>query len=110
MTFPDLLSNSDSIKELIKPMGFCIISCKIIDESESIGYMYRERAGEDEDSGWRFLSGSETEEYTEDDDNYKVIDVTIVANYDPTIIPYLQNKFGCEFERSEDGKSFNPLE
>jgi len=109
MTFPELLSNPELIKPLIKPMGFCIISCKIIDDSEPIGYMYRERGGEDEDSGWRFLSGNESEEYTEDDDNYKVIDITIVANYEPAIIPHLQNKYGSEFERSEDGQRFIAL-
>jgi len=106
MTFPELLSNPDAVKQLIKPIGFCIISCKIIDESEPIGYMYRERGGEDEDSGWRFLSGTETEEYTEDDDNYKVVDVNIVANFEPAIIPHLSSKFDSEFERSEDGKTF----
>ena len=106
MTFPELISNPDLIKPLIKPMGFCIISCKIIDESEPVGYMYRERAGEDEDSGWRFLSGTETEEYTDDEDNYKVVDVNIVANYEPAIIPHLNSKVDSEFERSEDGKTF----
>ena len=106
MTFTELLSNPDAVKQLIKPIGFCIISCKIIDESEPIGYMYRERGGEDEDSGWRFLSGTETDEYTEDDDNYKVVDVNIVANFEPAIIPHLNGKFDSEFERSEDGKTF----
>lgn len=106
MTFPELLSNPDAVKQMIKPIGFCIISCKIIDESEPIGYMYRERGGEDEDSGWRFLSGTETEEYTEDDDNYKVVDVNIVANFDSAIIPHLNSKFDSEFERSEDEKTF----
>jgi hypothetical protein len=109
MTFSELLSNPDSIKPLIKPMGFCIISCKIINESEPIGYMYRERGGEEEDSGWRFLSGNETEEYTEDDDNYKVVDLTIVANYDPAIIPHLLSKYGSEFERTEDCQQFIAL-
>ena len=106
MTFPELISNPDLIKPLIKPMGFCIISCKIIDESEPVGYMYRERAGEDEDSGWRFLSGTENEEYTDDEDNYKVVDVNIVANFEPAIIPHLNSKVDTEFERSEDGKTF----
>ena len=106
MIFSELISNPDLIKPLIKPMGFCIISCKIIDESEPVGYMYRERAGEDEDSGWRFLSGTETEEYTDDEDNYKVVDVNIVANYEPAIIPHLNSKVDSEFERNEDGKTF----
>ena len=106
MTFPELLSNPDAIKPLIKPMGFCIISCKIIDESEPVGYMYREHGDEEEDSGWRFLSGTETEEYNDDEANYKVIAVDIVAAYEPAIIPHLNSKFGSEFERSDDGKSF----
>ncbi len=106
MTFPELLANAEDLKQLIKPMGFCIISCKVIDDSEPVGYMYRERGHEEEDSGWRFLSGTETEEYTEDDDNYKVVDVNIVANFEPAIVPHLNSKYGSEFERSEDGKTF----
>jgi len=106
MTFPELLANPDAITTLSKPLGFCIISCKIIDESEPVGYMYRERGDEEEDSGWRFLSGTETEEYNDDEDNYKVIAVDFVATYEPAIIPHLNSKFGSEFERSEDGKSF----
>lgn len=106
MTFKELIENPDTIKPLIKPMGFCILSSKIFDESEQIGYMYRERGAEDEDSGWRFLSGTETEEYTDDDDNYKVVDVNIVANFEPAILPHLLSKFGSEFERSDDGQSF----
>ena len=106
MTFPELLSNPEAITPLIKPMGFCIISCKIIDESEPVGYMYRERGDEEEDSGWRFLSGNETEEYLDDEANYKVIAVDLVAAYEPLIIPHLTSKYGNEFERSEDGQAF----
>jgi len=106
MTFPELLATIDSITSPIKPMGFCWISKKIIDDSEPVGFMYRERGEEEEDSGWRFLSGTETEDFFDEETNTKLIAVDIVASYEPLIIPFLNSKVGSEFERSEDGKSF----
>jgi hypothetical protein len=64
--------------------------------------MYREQSPEDEDSGWRFLSGTESDEYLDDEENSKIIDVNIVANFDAAIISFLKKPFGSEFERQGD--------
>lgn len=97
----------DDIPQHIKPMGFCVASNKITVDGEKVGYMYREEKVDDEDSGWRFLAGTEDEEYAEDPANGKIFDVNIIAHHDPAIIPYLKMIIGTELER--DGDQFVEL-
>jgi hypothetical protein len=92
----------EGIPQHIKPMGFCIVSNKITVDGEKVGYMYREEKVDFEDSGWRFLAGTEEEEYAEDPANGKIFDVNIIAHHDPAIIPYLKMKAGTELERVGD--------
>lgn len=92
----------DDIPQHIKPMGFCIASNKITVDGEKVGFMYREEKVDYEDSGWRFLSGTEEEEYAEDPANGKIFDVNIIAHHDPAIIPYLKMSIGSELERVGD--------
>ncbi len=65
--------------------------------------MSRERPDGDWDSGWRFFSGLESEEYTNDPGNFAIDDVNTVANYDPEIIPWLDSPVGSAFAR--EGRS-----
>lgn len=61
--------------------------------------MYREATGRELDSGWRFLSGDESDEYMNNPANHGVYDVNTIANYDPEIIPFLDAPIGSAFER-----------
>jgi len=61
--------------------------------------MYREAPGFEADTGWRFLSGTETQEYADDASNWAVYDVNTIANYDPDIVPFLAAPVGSEFAR-----------
>ena len=61
------------------------------------------------DSGWRFFSGFESDEYLADRDKSDIYDVNTVANYDPDIIPFLDWPVGSEFERDEIIGEFIPL-
>lgn len=61
--------------------------------------MYREAADRDLDSGWRFMSGFESDEYMNDANNHALYDVNTIANYDPDIIPFLDAPVGSAFER-----------
>jgi len=98
--------NPDDIKQLIGPMGSCLASDKITVDELPIGYMYREEPEEENDSGWRFLSGTETQEYIDDPNNSMVFEINTVANYDASIIPYLKSPIGSEFERVENSDKF----
>ena len=99
----------EEIKELTPLTGYSYVSDKITIEGMKIGFMYREKPFEKEDSGWRFLSGTETEEYLDDTTNSMIFDINTVANYDPAIIPYLKSKIGTELERVEGEDDFQEI-
>jgi hypothetical protein len=84
---------------LIFPMGWCVATDKITVDGELVYYMYRVEPESDTDSGWRFLSGAESQEYADDPLNWEIYDVNTIANYDHAIIPYLKSPIGAELTR-----------
>jgi hypothetical protein len=90
------------IKELIKPIGACYATDQITVDGSLVGYMYREVPDFAEDSGWRFFSGTEDQEYVDNPNNTMIYEVNTIANYDPAIIPYLYLEIGTELEREGD--------
>lgn len=62
--------------------------------------MYREAVdGADADTGWRFLAGTESQEYADDPSNFDVYDINTIANYDPDVIAFLDEPVGSAFVR-----------
>ena len=108
MSNKEFIIDPERIKDLIKPMGYSIVSNMISQEGLPVGFMYREEKFDDEDSGWRFLSGTESEEYLDEEENSKAISVNVVANHDPAIIPYLRNEAGTAWERVGNSDNFEP--
>jgi len=104
-----LLIKEEDIKDLVPNMGFSIASNAIIFEGEKIGFMYREHPDSNEDSGWRFLSGNESQEYVDEEENSKIMAVNTMANYDTAIIPYLKMPVGTEMERVEGKDEFREV-
>jgi hypothetical protein len=96
----------EEIKEVIPSMGSCIASDKITVEGLLVGFMYREDPQDENDSGWRFIAGSETQDYIDDPVNSMIFEVNVIANYDPAIIPYLQLPIGSELERLSSTDQF----
>lgn len=96
------LSKQD-IKPLAEGYGLCVVSDLITVEGHPVGYAYREEPEDAEDSGWRFLSGVETDAYIDNTKNFSVLDINVVANYDEAIVSLLDEPVGAEFDRGEDG-------
>ena len=94
--------SADQIEKLIEPMGSCVASDKITVDGFFVGYMYREESNFSADSGWRFFSGTEEQEYVDNPDNLMFYDLNTIANYDPAIIPYLPLGVGSELERGNN--------
>jgi hypothetical protein len=65
--------------------------------------MYREKPGNPIDSGWRFFSGDESQEFADRAENFELYDVNTIANYDPEIIPLLDKPVGSAWARNTDG-------
>lgn len=82
----------------------CIVSDKISVDGCRVGYMYREEPLDEDDSGWAFLEGNESEEYRANWTNDEVLSLDTICNYDPDIVPYLSEPYGSAFRRDNSGK------
>lgn len=86
----------------------CFITDRISVDSRKVGWCYREQPETDfPDSGWRFFSGDESEEYIRDINHTEICDLNSVCNYDPDIVPLLNAPYNSAFVRGEDG-TFRP--
>ena len=100
--------SADQIKPLAMAVGECIVTEKITAQGLPVRFMYREAPIFPKDSGWRFLSGLESDEYMENAKNQGVHDVNLVANIDPAVIPHLSEPVGAAFERLSADEPFEP--
>ena len=63
---------ADEIRPIATGYGSCFASDHITVEGRKVGFMYREEADNEIDSGWRFLSGHESQEYLDDPDHLSI--------------------------------------
>ena len=82
---------------------------KITIDGELVDFMYRDIPDFKNDSGWRFLSGTESQEYADNADNWAIYDVNTIANYDSSIIHYLNSPVGTGLERVKGTDTFRTV-
>ena len=99
----------EEIKDLIPEMGSCLASDKITVEGLPVGFMYREQPEDENDTGWRFIAGNESQDYIDDPVNSMIFEVNVIANYDPAIIRYLKFPIGSELERLSETDRFEKI-
>ena len=109
-----LLKLSD-IKKLIPESSGCVVSNMVCLDGEAVSFMYKEYPDDFMDSGWRFLTGDESDDYLEDPANSGIYDLNTVANFDTSIIPYLDLPVGAALIRNPEKNNpedpdFIPLE
>lgn len=92
----------DEAKKLVDDHGVAFATDLVTCQDLGVGYMYRETPDFEEDSGWRFLSGEEDQDYMNVSGNSGIYDVNLIANYDPDIIPFLNAPVGSAFARNDD--------
>jgi hypothetical protein len=100
---------ASQIRAIAVGFGSCLASDRITVDGCPVGFMYREAPDSSGDSGWRFFSGDETQEYADDPANFSLHDVNTIANYDPGITGYLEAPAGSAFGRNARGE-FEPEE
>lgn len=101
---------ADQIQPLACGYGACIATDMITVEGRRVGFMYRQRPDNEVDSGWRFSSGHESQEYMDDAENHAMYDINTIANYDPEIIPFLESAIGSAFERHSASGQFHAVD
>lgn len=100
----------DEVSEIItKPMGYALVTDRIVVDGLPIGYMYRQNPDNRQDSGWRFFAGDEEEDYLDNPDNIEIMNVNTIAHYDKSIIPFLESEYETAFGKDVNG-NFLPEE
>ena len=91
-------------------LGYVLAPKQLVNQKMVVNFMYREYPDNSQDSGWRFFSGTESDEYVNNPENIGIYDISTILKIDPSVKPYLSSQFGCAFERSESGKNFVPVD
>ncbi|HET6559968.1 MAG TPA: DUF2185 domain-containing protein [Prolixibacteraceae bacterium] len=86
-------------RPIIKATGNCMATRKITQEGEPIDFMYRDEPEFEGDSGWRFLSGTESQAYADDPANWDISDLTTLSGKDKAIVPYMDHPVGTALGR-----------
>ncbi|MBF7075000.1 DUF2185 domain-containing protein [Glaciecola sp. MH2013] len=87
-------------------LGFVVISNEIIKLKKSIGYFYREEPESPDDSGWRFFSGDESQDFADDENNFLLYNVSTIVDIEPDVIQYLSLDYPVEVERNHISGKF----
>lgn len=99
------LLDESKIQKLTELKGGCVVSDRILVDGAKVGYMYREEpSGRYPDTGWTFFAGDESEEYTSNADNFSIVEINTVCNYDDSIISKLNAEVGSAFAKNEKGE------
>ncbi len=89
-------------------MGYCLAPKRLVEEKLKVRFMYREEPDNGDDSGWRFFSGDEDDEYVNDPDNIGLYDVSTILAIDRDIGAHLASPAGSAFERENPSAPFAP--
>lgn len=90
----------------VSKMGTAFATKRVAEERRRVRFMYREDPERDDDSGWKFFSGDEEQDYVDDPDNVGIYAVATIAEIDPDIVPLLDTPPPCAFERTQEGEPF----
>lgn len=99
----EFLSNAhdyDDMKARKALLGqFAYVSKKIMEEGWKIGYMCRDEAVREGDSGWSFMAGNEDYEYMEDYHNIQLMSIHSVMQYDNAVWKHITAPVGTRLIR-----------
>lgn len=82
----------------------CFVTNNILYEGEPVGYLYREEPDQEDDSGWRFTTGKETDEYMDDSNNTSYVSLGVVLREDDNCLALLERESGVAFIKNENGQ------
>ena len=89
-----------------KIVGYALAPKRLVENKLKVRFMYREEPDDASDSGWRFFSGDESDEFVNNPNNIGLYDIGTISQIDPDIIPLLSNEAGTAFERKSVEEPF----
>ncbi len=87
-------------KELEK-IKYALITKRAL-ETQKIYFMYHEQPDNENDSGWRFFHGEDTQEYVDDSDNIEKINITKIIEIESKIQKFLKADGNTAYIRQND--------
>lgn len=91
---------------MTKTIGYVLASKWLVENNMKVRFMYREEPDDTYDSGWRFFSGDESDEYVNNPENIGLYSIETISQIDPDITPLLCNEVGTAFERESEKEPF----
>lgn len=88
-------TTADNIASM--PSG-CIASNNLLSRKGELKWCFRETPINNMDSGWRFLSNIDTDEYLADANNSSVCDLDTVIQAEPAILAIINSPVGTDAE------------
>lgn len=76
-------------------LQYAVVSRQVSDEGEWVGFLYREAPAFEQDSGWRFFSGAEDDEYADNPEHFITAPLQDVLNAHPEIAPLMIQQAGA---------------
>ncbi|WP_431262610.1 immunity protein Imm33 domain-containing protein [Roseateles chitinivorans] len=77
------------------------VTNRILHGGQPICFLYREAPDEENDSGWRFTAGDETDEYMQDTANIRYVTLGAVLSRDDSVLHLLDEPTGSSFKRDD---------
>jgi hypothetical protein len=91
------------------PSLTCVATEVVTTRQKPVGYAYRTAPATPNDSGWRFLSGSESEKYMNQPTHYVTCVLAEFAIAHPDVSPLLDHPAGSAFERTGANEAFEAV-
>jgi hypothetical protein len=80
----------------------CFVTNNILHDGAPVGYLYREEPDNDDDSGWRFTTGTETDEYMDNAANTSIVSLGAVLRQDDSCVALLDRNYDVAFIKDEN--------
>ena len=78
----------------------CIVS-KMVAANRKVDFCYREEPETADDSGWRFFSGEEDQQYSDSQENFVLCGLEAVVEVSPELNDLVELPWPIAFERSQ---------
>lgn len=97
----------EKLQKLVTGRGLCMAPDTVMVDGIPVALVYRVMPSSLYDSGWRFFTGTESDDYLSNSRCNGLYDLNTVVNYCPDALPLLDSPPYSAFRRGEDGEWIN---
>ena len=97
----------EELKTFVRGKGFCMAPDTVLVDGMPVALVYRVMPSSLYDSGWRFFTGTESDDYLANSRCNGIYDLNTVVNYCPDALKLLDSPPYSAFRRDENGVWIN---